>query len=84
MEEVVVTRKYQVTIPKAIREKLGIRVGDRLSVRVVGGSIVLEPMKPEKALERLGSIASRLLGGPQRVDAVKLVEGSLEGETGVH
>ncbi|MEM0495278.1 MAG: AbrB/MazE/SpoVT family DNA-binding domain-containing protein [Thermofilum sp.] len=74
MEEVVATRKYQVTIPKAVREKLDIKVGDRLSVRVFGGSIVLEP---EKALERLRSIASRLLGGPQRVDAVKLVEGSL-------
>lgn len=78
------TRKYQVTIPRAAREKLGIKVGDRLYVKVVGDSIVLEPVKPEKALEKLASISTRLLGGPQSIDAVKLVEESLEGETGVH
>ncbi|RLG52269.1 MAG: AbrB/MazE/SpoVT family DNA-binding domain-containing protein, partial [Thermoproteota archaeon] len=27
--EVVVTRKYQVTIPKKVREKIGVKIGDR-------------------------------------------------------
>ncbi|RLF02438.1 MAG: AbrB/MazE/SpoVT family DNA-binding domain-containing protein, partial [Thermoprotei archaeon] len=36
MREVVVTRKYQVTIPKEVREELGIKVGDRLLVSVRG------------------------------------------------
>ncbi len=84
MIEVVVTRKYQVTIPKEVREKLGIKVGDRLLVRVEDDHIVLEPLKPVKALDRLSSIADRLLGGPRKIDAVKLVEESLERETGVH
>ena len=34
MEEVVVTRKYQITIPKENRERLGIELGDMLLVLV--------------------------------------------------
>ncbi len=82
--EVVVTRKFQVTIPKEVREALGIRVGDRLVVKVVDGKIVMEPIRAPDALERLVSIADRILGGPREVDAVRLVEESLERETGVH
>lgn len=82
--EVVVTRKYQVTIPKEVRERLGIKVGDRLLVRVEGDRVILEPIKPAAALERLSSIADRLLGGPRRVNAVRLVERSLEGEAGLY
>ena len=84
MAEVVVTRKYQVTIPKEVREALGIRVGDRLLVRVIDGRIVLEPISRYRALEKLSTIADRLLGGPRRVDAVKLVEETLKKETGLH
>lgn len=80
----VVTRKFQVTIPKEVREALGIRVGDRLVVKVVEGKIVMEPIKAAEALEKLASIADRILGGPRDIDAVKLVEESLERETGVH
>ncbi len=84
MVEVVVTRKFQVTIPKEVREALGIRVGDRLLVKVVNGKIVLEPIRGSSALERLSSIADRFLGGPRRVDVVRLVEESLEREAGLH
>lgn len=84
MTEVVVTRKFQVTIPKEVREALGIKVGDRLLVRVVEGKIVMVPIKGSKALERLATIADRFLGGPKEIDAVKLVEESLEKETGIH
>ena len=79
-----VTRKYQVTIPKEVREALGIRIGDRLIVRVVDGKIVMEPIRGSDALKRLSTIADRFLGGPKRIDAVKLVEESLEREAGVH
>lgn len=84
MIEVIVTRKYQVTIPKEVRERLGIKVGDRFLVKIEDDHIVLEPVKPAKALDKLSSIADRLLGGPQRIDAVKLVEESLERETGIY
>jgi len=82
--EVVVTRKFQVTIPKEVREALGIRVGDRLLVKVVDGKIVMEPIRGSDALRRLSSIADRFLGGPKKIDAVRLVEESLEREAGVH
>jgi len=42
MEKVKVTRKYQVTIPKWIREEMGIKVGDELLVRGKNGRIIFE------------------------------------------
>lgn len=84
MVEVVVTRKYQVTIPKEVREALGISVGDRLIVRVVDGKIVLEPIRGSDALKKLSTIADRILEGSKKIDAVKLVEESLERKTGIH
>ncbi|RLF22234.1 MAG: AbrB/MazE/SpoVT family DNA-binding domain-containing protein [Thermoprotei archaeon] len=84
MVEVVVTRKFQVTIPKEVREALGISVGDRLIVKVVDGKIVMEPIRGSDALRRLSTIADRFLGGPRRVDVVRLVEKSLKEETSLH
>jgi len=84
MVEVVVTRKFQVTIPKEIREALEINVGDRLIVKIADGKIVLEPIRPSDALKRLFTIADRFLDGPKRIDAVRLIEESLERETGLH
>ncbi len=84
LEEVIVTRKFQVTIPKEIREALGISIGDRLLVRMINGKIVLEPIKGSDALKRLSTIADKFLKGPKRIDAVKLVEESLKRETGIH
>jgi len=73
MAVVKVTRKFQVTIPKEIREALGIRVGDLLRVKVVGGRIILEPLvRRRDAVEDLLSVFSE----PLDVDAVKLVEES--------
>jgi len=44
-----ITRKYQITIPKKIREKLNLRVGDLLKVELEDGKIVLRPLiKREK------------------------------------
>ena len=42
MEKVKVTRKYQVTIPKEIREKIGIKIGDELLVSEDERRIILE------------------------------------------
>jgi len=48
MEKVKVTRKYQVTIPQRIREKVGIKIGDELIVSENEKSIILEkPMDIE-------------------------------------
>ena len=51
MEEVVkVTRKYQVTIPKGVREKVGIKIGDKLKVMNKGELIVLKKIGKRRNL----------------------------------
>ena len=69
-----VTRKYQITIPKRIREMLNIRVGDKLAVRVEGGRIIIEPVVPVEGdpLEHMLSLVRE----PVELDAVRLVEES--------
>jgi len=76
MPTVKITRKYQVTIPKEIREKLNLRVGDLLRVEVEGDKIILKPViKPrENPVEEM----LNLIREPLDVDAVKLVEESWE------
>jgi AbrB family looped-hinge helix DNA binding protein len=52
--------KYQVTIPKEVRRKLGLRVGDYLEVEVQGSTILFRPIalvdfeKLQAVLEKLG------------------------------
>ena len=67
-EDVTVSEGFRVSITEEAR-KLGIRAGDRLRVKVERSAIILEPVKPRGALERLASIADRLLGGLHRVPA---------------
>lgn len=42
MSDLSVTRKGQVTIPKDVRQKLGIRAGSKVQFRVVGAHAQLE------------------------------------------
>ena len=39
--------KFQIAIPKAIRNKLGIRAGQRFMVTDVNGAIALTPIPPD-------------------------------------
>ena len=47
MNSVIVTRHSQVTIPKDIREAVGITEGDRVKMRVEGKKIVIEKADEE-------------------------------------
>ncbi len=69
-----VTRKYQITLPKEVREKLGIRIGDFLKVRIEDGKVVLEPMVPRRRnpIDDMLNLISK----PINIDAVELVEES--------
>ncbi|HME55003.1 MAG TPA: AbrB/MazE/SpoVT family DNA-binding domain-containing protein [Candidatus Lokiarchaeia archaeon] len=40
-----ITRNYQITIPKDIREKLNLRLGESLQLHMQGEEIVIERMK---------------------------------------
>lgn len=46
MTEVVVTRNHQMTLTKDIREKLGIREGDRVIVNVLGDVAMITKQDP--------------------------------------
>ena len=50
MEKVKVTRKYQVTIPKEVRRKVGVEIGDELKVMNKGELIVLKKVDERKSL----------------------------------
>jgi AbrB family looped-hinge helix DNA binding protein len=53
-EQVTVSRKYQVVIPRSVREELRLKPGQRLMVMVKHGRISLVPVMP---LEQLRGIA---------------------------
>ena len=73
LEEVTVTRKYQITIPKETRTRLGIELGDRLLMRDDGERIIIEvPKKIADPSEYLWNLSKE----PLDIDAVKLVEES--------
>jgi AbrB family looped-hinge helix DNA binding protein len=52
-EESVIGRRYTLVIPKAVREKLTLKQGQRVLIRVEGKKIVIEPLPwdPYKVLE---------------------------------
>lgn len=45
MELIKVRRNYQLTIPRALRKKLGLAVGDYVQAEVEGGRIVICPAR---------------------------------------
>lgn len=45
-EVTVVTRGSQITLTKEVREKVGIREGDRVILNVVGGNIIVAKRDP--------------------------------------
>jgi AbrB family looped-hinge helix DNA binding protein len=49
MKSVTVTRHSQVTIPKEIREEVGITEGDKLNMRVVEGNKIMIEKTSEEA-----------------------------------
>jgi AbrB family looped-hinge helix DNA binding protein len=54
-EESVVGRRHTVVIPKAVRDRLALKEGQRVMVRAEGGKIVIEPLPcdPLKVLEQV-------------------------------
>ena len=51
MEAVKISSKYQIVIPKSIRESLQLRVGETLQVVPYGNRIELVPIQPIKKLK---------------------------------
>jgi len=50
MERVTVSPKFQVVIPRAVRERLRIVAGQKLQVITIGDRIELVPIRPMKSM----------------------------------
>lgn len=62
MSKATVTYKGQITLPKSVRERLGVQAGDRVSFREIeGGAIVVEADTVD-LMELRGSIKPRRRG----------------------
>lgn len=48
MTQVVVSPKYQVVIPKEVREKLSLHKGQKMTVMAKGEAVILMPVAPLK------------------------------------
>lgn len=46
MATMTITRKFQVAIPKEVREKLHLKIGQKISLVAKGGIIYLIPQRP--------------------------------------
>lgn len=51
MTVVKLSRKGQITISKSLRDKLGLKAGDRIDVRYKEGSIVLKKIEKESIVD---------------------------------
>ena len=50
MEQTLVSTKYQVVIPKAIRRKVKVKPGQKMNIDVAGEQIILSPARTAKKL----------------------------------
>ncbi len=67
MDTVKVSPKYQVVIPKGVREALGIRPGQEVAVLRYRGRVELIPMEPVKQMRGfLGGVDSTIEREPDR------------------
>jgi len=51
MKTITISSKYQVVIPKEIRETIGLNVGAKLEIITYGSRIELVPIQPMKKLK---------------------------------
>ncbi len=75
----VVGKKGQVTIPKDLREKFGLKEGERVVFEVRGDEIVIKPEKVGKDyVEELISVVKKKLEAPEPADLKRLYYGQIE------
>lgn len=68
METTTMTSKGQVTIPKAVRQQLGLRQGTRVVFVMEGDHAVLRPAVPERAAPKSGFGMVKVRGAAVPVD----------------
>lgn len=76
MSSLSVTSKGQVTIPKSIRQKLGIRAGSRVEFRIVGDRAEIEVVNAPAAaaVSGFGLLKSKRKSAPADFDVASLLD----------
>ena len=69
-ESSVISTKGQVTVPKRIRTRLGLRVGDRIEFVVRGKDTLIRPVRsPENPFEKYIGVLGPFPGGLKGINA---------------
>lgn len=76
MQPTSVTSKGQVTIPKELRQKLGIRQGSRIEFALVGDQVVMrvQSSPPAASASGFGLLKSRRAAVPADLDPATLAK----------
>jgi AbrB family looped-hinge helix DNA binding protein len=73
VETLTISPKFQVVIPKAIRERLGLSPGQKVQAVLYGDRIELIPLQPAKRLRGfLKGIDTTVAREPERMNVVDL------------
>ena len=67
-EEAKITSKGQITVPKRVRQSLGVETGDSVVFEVRGGDVVIRPVRRENPFEKYRGIGNP--GIPSGRDAI--------------
>lgn len=83
METTTLTSKGQVTIPKAVRQQLGLRQGTRVTFVVEGDHAVLRPAVPQRAAPKSGFGMVKVSGPavPPDFDVASLLKPAAKGRS---
>jgi len=65
-----VGRRYQIVIPKKVREQLGVNIEDELIVRVRDGWIIMQP-KPRRYSEYMQGLGKEVWKGVEATEYVR-------------
>ena len=66
----VVSTKGQVTVPQEVRERLGLRVGDRVDFVIEGDRTIIRPARAEaNPFEKYLGVLGTFSGGKNEIDA---------------
>ncbi len=70
MGEVTVEDRGRVIIPKAVRDKLGIRGGEKMKVKERDGEVVMRPVKSGDSLKELKGVVKKSDVDPMEVKEI--------------
>ncbi len=83
METTTMTSKGQVTVPKAVRQQLGLRQGTKVAFVVEGDHAVLRPAVPQRSMSKSGFGMVKVSGPavPPDFDVASLLKPTAKGSS---